>query len=222
MKMLKAKLYELEVQKRNAAAKVLEDSKSDVGWGNQIRSYVLDQSRIKDLRTNVELGNTDGCSTATSTNSSKPVLKAGRCERKPTRRATTACDDRDARREPADRRAPRQARGAARAGHRRSRTISGATRYAARPAGRATASATGRSARGERRSRVTRRGPHDGQARDGQGELRALQDRSGQIQLFLQSQRARRGLRRVQGLGPRRHRRRRRARCSAPAPASCR
>lgn len=58
MKMLKAKMYELEVNKRNAAAKVLEDSKSDVSWGHQIRSYVLDQSRIKDLRTNVEVGNT--------------------------------------------------------------------------------------------------------------------------------------------------------------------
>jgi peptide chain release factor 2 len=58
MKMLKAKLYELEVNKRNAASKVLEDSKSDVSWGHQIRSYVLDQSRIKDLRTGVEVGNT--------------------------------------------------------------------------------------------------------------------------------------------------------------------
>jgi peptide chain release factor 2 len=58
MKMLKAKLYELEVNKRNAAAKVLEDAKSDVSWGNQIRSYVLDQSRIKDLRTGLEIGNT--------------------------------------------------------------------------------------------------------------------------------------------------------------------
>jgi peptide chain release factor 2 len=58
MKMLKAKLYELEVNKRNAAAKVLEDSKSDVSWGHQIRSYVLDQSRIKDLRTGLEIGNT--------------------------------------------------------------------------------------------------------------------------------------------------------------------
>jgi peptide chain release factor 2 len=57
MKMLKSKLYELEFNKRNAAAKVLEDSKSDVSWGNQIRSYVLDQSRIKDLRTGVEIGN---------------------------------------------------------------------------------------------------------------------------------------------------------------------
>jgi len=59
MKMLKAKLYELEVNKRNADAQVLEDSKSDVSWGNQIRSYVLDQSRIKDLRTGVEVGATD-------------------------------------------------------------------------------------------------------------------------------------------------------------------
>jgi peptide chain release factor 2 len=59
MKMLKAKLYELEINKRNAAAKVLEDAKSDVSWGNQIRSYVLDQSRIKDLRTGVEVGATE-------------------------------------------------------------------------------------------------------------------------------------------------------------------
>jgi peptide chain release factor 2 len=59
MKMLKAKLDELEFNKRNAAAKVLEDSKSDVSWGNQIRSYVLDQSRIKDLRTDVEIGDTN-------------------------------------------------------------------------------------------------------------------------------------------------------------------
>ncbi|MHA6494275.1 peptide chain release factor 2 [Pseudomonas borbori] len=54
MKMLRARLYEQEVQKRNAASQVLEDSKSDIGWGHQIRSYVLDQSRIKDLRTGVE------------------------------------------------------------------------------------------------------------------------------------------------------------------------
>ncbi len=58
MKQLKAKLYELEIQQRNAAAQNVEDSKSDIGWGSQIRSYVLDQSRIKDLRTNVETGNT--------------------------------------------------------------------------------------------------------------------------------------------------------------------
>jgi peptide chain release factor 2 len=58
MKQLKAKLYEREVQLRNADQQVLEESKSDIGWGSQIRSYVLDQSRIKDLRTNVETGNT--------------------------------------------------------------------------------------------------------------------------------------------------------------------
>ncbi|MCW8875075.1 MAG: peptide chain release factor 2 [Gammaproteobacteria bacterium] len=58
MKQLKAKLYEMEMQKRRAEQQTLEDSKSDVGWGSQIRSYVLDQSRIKDLRTGVETGNT--------------------------------------------------------------------------------------------------------------------------------------------------------------------
>ncbi len=58
MKQLKAKLYELEIQKRNADQQVVEDNKSDIGWGSQIRSYVLDQSRIKDLRTGVETGNT--------------------------------------------------------------------------------------------------------------------------------------------------------------------
>lgn len=58
MKQLKAKLYELEMQARNAENKELEESKSDIGWGSQIRSYVLDSSRIKDLRTGVETGNT--------------------------------------------------------------------------------------------------------------------------------------------------------------------
>ena len=58
MKQLKAKLYEFEMQKRRAEASIVEDSKADVGWGSQIRSYVLDQSRIKDLRTGVETGNT--------------------------------------------------------------------------------------------------------------------------------------------------------------------
>ena len=58
MKQLKAKLYELEIQMRNAKAQSIEDLKSDIGWGSQIRSYVLDQSRIKDLRTGVETGNT--------------------------------------------------------------------------------------------------------------------------------------------------------------------
>lgn len=58
MKQLKAKLYELELQKQNAEKQAMEDNKSDIGWGSQIRSYVLDDSRIKDLRTGVENRNT--------------------------------------------------------------------------------------------------------------------------------------------------------------------
>ena len=58
MNQLKAKLFELEMQKRRAEASAVEETKADVGWGSQIRSYVLDQSRIKDLRTGVETGNT--------------------------------------------------------------------------------------------------------------------------------------------------------------------
>ena len=60
MNMLKAQLYQLELNKRNEEKQALEDAKTDIGWGHQIRSYVLDQSRIKDLRTNVEIGNTQG------------------------------------------------------------------------------------------------------------------------------------------------------------------
>ena len=58
MSMLKAKLFELEMRKRQEEKQAQEDAKSDVGWGHQIRSYVLDQSRIKDLRTGIEIGNT--------------------------------------------------------------------------------------------------------------------------------------------------------------------
>jgi peptide chain release factor 2 len=58
MKQLKSKLYELELRQRSESQQTVEDGKSDIGWGSQIRSYVLDQSRIKDLRTNVETGNT--------------------------------------------------------------------------------------------------------------------------------------------------------------------
>ncbi len=77
MKMLKAKLYELEVNKRNAAARVLEDSKSDVSWGHQIRSYVLDQARIKDLRTGVEVGNTSAVLDGDLDGFMEASLKAG-------------------------------------------------------------------------------------------------------------------------------------------------
>ncbi|MGM0565067.1 MAG: peptide chain release factor 2 [Pseudomonadota bacterium] len=58
MKQLKARLWEVEMEKRNAVKQAAEDSKADIGWGSQIRSYVLDSSRIKDLRTGVETGNT--------------------------------------------------------------------------------------------------------------------------------------------------------------------
>ena len=58
MAMLKSRMYEAELRKRNAEKQEMEDEKTDIGWGHQIRSYVLDQSRIKDLRTNVEIGNT--------------------------------------------------------------------------------------------------------------------------------------------------------------------
>jgi peptide chain release factor 2 len=58
MNQLKAKLYEFELQKRRAEASVVEEGKADVGWGSQIRNYVLDQSRVKDLRTGIETGNT--------------------------------------------------------------------------------------------------------------------------------------------------------------------
>ncbi len=58
MKQLKAKLYELEIMQKNAAQQALEDNKSDIAWGSQIRNYILDQSRVKDLRTGVETSNT--------------------------------------------------------------------------------------------------------------------------------------------------------------------
>ena len=60
MAMLKSRLYEAELRKRNEQKQAMEDGKTDIGWGHQIRSYVLDQSRIKDLRTGVEIGNTQG------------------------------------------------------------------------------------------------------------------------------------------------------------------
>ena len=56
MSQMRAKLYELEEQKRKEQAQIVEDNKADIGWGSQIRSYVLDQSRVKDLRTNLESG----------------------------------------------------------------------------------------------------------------------------------------------------------------------
>ncbi len=77
MKQLKAKLYELEMQKRNAESRVLEDSKSDVSWGTQIRSYVLDSGRIKDLRTGYESTNTQAVLDGDLENFIKASLKQG-------------------------------------------------------------------------------------------------------------------------------------------------
>ncbi|MGD8346977.1 MAG: peptide chain release factor 2 [Lysobacterales bacterium] len=77
MKQLRAKLYEHEMQKKREAHQQLEDEKSDIGWGSQIRSYVLDQSRIKDLRTGVEVGNTQSVLDGDLDNFVEASLKQG-------------------------------------------------------------------------------------------------------------------------------------------------
>ena len=115
MKMLKAKLYELEVNKRNAAAKVLEDSKSDVSWGNQIRSYVLDQSRIKDLRTGVEIGNTDDGARRRPRPFIEASLKAGTVSERDNRVSSAGATRADENHLIAERRAKLDARCASRA-----------------------------------------------------------------------------------------------------------
>jgi peptide chain release factor 2 len=77
MKQLRAKLYELEMQKKNVEQQALEATKSDIGWGSQIRSYVLDQSRIKDLRTGVETSNTQAVLDGALDQFIEASLKAG-------------------------------------------------------------------------------------------------------------------------------------------------
>lgn len=77
MKQLRAKIYEMEMQKKNSAQQALEASKSDIGWGSQIRSYVLDQSRIKDLRTGVETSNTQAVLDGALDQFIEASLKAG-------------------------------------------------------------------------------------------------------------------------------------------------
>lgn len=76
-KQLRAKLYELEMQKKNAEQQALEATKSDIGWGSQIRSYVLDQSRVKDLRTGVETSNTQAVLDGSLDQFIEASLKAG-------------------------------------------------------------------------------------------------------------------------------------------------
>ena len=90
MAMLKSRLYEAELRKRQAEQQKLEDSKTDIGWGHQIRSYVLDQSRIKDLRTNVEIGNTQAVLDGDLDDVHRGQPEAGRVAlTKSTNRATT-------------------------------------------------------------------------------------------------------------------------------------
>ena len=179
MKMLKAKLYELEVNKRNAAAKVLEDSKSDVSWGNQIRSYVLDQSRIKDLRTGVEVGNTTRGARRRPRSVPGSLAEGGR----------VAYDGRRwqcSRREQADRRAARQARAnCASAGAPHSRTTSAATR-SRRSCTPPSASAT-RAWLEANPTRVQVGGRMMFKRVMGKASFAKIADRTGQIQLFLQA-----------------------------------
>ena len=77
MNVLRARLYEAEMQKRREQSQTVEDSKSDIGWGSQIRSYVLDQSRIKDLRTGMETGNTQAVLDGNLSPFIEASLKAG-------------------------------------------------------------------------------------------------------------------------------------------------
>ena len=77
MAMLKSRLYEVELRKQSDEKQAMEDSKTDIGWGHQIRSYVLDQSRIKDLRTGLEIGNTQGVLDGGLDEFIKPSLKQG-------------------------------------------------------------------------------------------------------------------------------------------------
>jgi peptide chain release factor 2 len=179
MKQLKAKLYEMEMQERRAAAAQVEEGKADVGWGSQIRNYVLDQSRIKDLRTGVETGNTqavlDGGLDARSESEAGPLgastpagmLLARDAEKNRERRSDRR--QQQARRKQADCRAAQQAACAAGAGERipqrfptqRDRRGTAPDLPCARQGG-----AGGGAGRG------VGLWPHDGQASHGQSELR--------------------------------------------------
>jgi len=77
MNQMRAELYELEEQKRREQAQIVEDNKADIGWGSQIRSYVLDDSRIKDLRTGVETRNTQAVLDGSLDQFIEASLKAG-------------------------------------------------------------------------------------------------------------------------------------------------
>jgi hypothetical protein len=226
MAMLKSRLYEAEMRKRQAEQDKLESSKTDVGWGHQIRSYVLDQSRIKDLRTNVEMSNTKAVLDGDLDDFISASLKQGvsAAARPLGRAALPVCvaapipnsdhhdrtDPNAARRrggrKPDHRRAPRQAARVARARRRVSeRFPADASRRQAPVDLRRLGQGCARSEPG----RGVGRRPHDAQARDGQGQLRDGAGRFGPHPVLRDAERRRRGnLRRVQEVGPRRHRRR--------------
>ena len=205
MAMLKSKLYELELRKRQAEQQKLEDAKTDIGWGHQIRSYVLDQSRIKDLRTNVRSRQHAGGARRRSRRFHRGEPEAGSvtCPTNKSRRARPPLDENQI---IAERRA--QARCAARA---RTAPIPNDFRRDALAGGPARALRRADATRSSRRRRSTRRRrrPHDAEARDGQGELRdAAGHERAHPALRDADARRRRGARRVQALGPGRHRRR--------------
>ena len=235
MAMLKSKLYELELRKRKEEQQKLEDTKTDIGWGHQIRSYVLDQSRIKDLRTNV-----------------RGRQHAGRARRRPRRLhrgepeagslsmaeqiKSGSADPTWRRRDPKADGTNRQAGLEESRGCRRARAEAGrAARAGQRLSQRLPPRAPGADLHAEvRRARPTTRSSPEAIAVAVAGRMMlkrvmgkacfaTLQDMSGRIQLYVTTTATgRRDARGVQALGPGRHRRRRRARSSRPRRASSR
>ncbi len=228
MAMLKSRLYELEMRKRQAEQQKLEDSKTDIGWGHQIRSYVLDQSRIKDLRTNVEIGNTPGRARRRPRRVHRGQPEAGRLDPRARTsqliRATTAATSTpppDENQIIAERRD--KLRRAARSRATPSRTTSRA-RTCAADLHAAHDAQDQRGARSRSPSQVAVAGRMMLKRVMGKASFATLQDMSGPHPALRHAatRSARTRYDAVQALGPGRHRRRRRARCSRPRPANCR
>ena len=177
MAMLKSRLYELELRKRNAEADKLEAAKTDIEWGHQIRSYVLDQSRIKDLRTGVEKGATQ-------------TVLDGDLDDFITRQPEAGSLEDGRRRQQADRGAAREAEGAARRGRRLSRTISGRKHLAA-DLHAATASKTKEELEKAAQPRPTVAGRMMLKRVMGKASFATLQDGSGRIQVYVTAGRRR-------------------------------
>ena len=170
MAMLKSKLYELELRKRQEEKQALEDTKTDIGWGHQIRSYVLDQSRIKDLRTNVEIGNTQ----AVLDGDLDDFIEASLKQRSPVVDRTTTR---------ARRGTPREAEGAARAGASPFPTTSGAS--TSPPTWPPATAGSQRGARCATRSRSTIAGRMMLKRVMGKASFATIQDMSGAIQIYV-------------------------------------